>query len=118
MRVQRNLDRAHHADGILTVLLIEELLFADTDSVLAAAGATHRQRSCDQAIGQALGLVELRLAFRVDRKDEVKVAVAGVANQRADKRRTREICFRFRDAVRQTRYRHARIRRPSACAGP
>ena len=83
------------------MLGFKELDLANANAVLSGAGAAHGQRSGDEAIGEMLRRGHLFWRLWIDRHDQMEVAVADVAHERADERRVGEVRFRFTDAVRQ-----------------
>src|SRR5579862_2838744 len=58
-RIERRLDRAHRVERRLAVLGLQIFHLALTDTMLAGAGAAHRQCAVDQAFEQILGALDL-----------------------------------------------------------
>ena len=73
----------------------EELHLAQSDAVLAGAGAVHGQRAHDQAIVQALGFLEFLRIVAVDQEAQMEIAVADVADQRRDQETLLQILLGF-----------------------
>ena len=81
-RIVGALDARHQFDRVGAMLLDEEVHLVQADAVLAGAGAVDGERARDDALVQALGLLELVRLCRVGEDRAVEVAVADVAEDR------------------------------------
>jgi hypothetical protein len=99
------------------VLALEALDLAHADAVLAGAGAAHGDRPVDQPGVGGLGTLELVRIVRVEQEEQVKVAVADMADERCQQPCLFDVGLGLDDALGQSRDRHADIRRPAAAAG-
>ncbi len=79
MWVHGLLDRAHHLDACSAEFRLKIIAFANTDAVLAGAGAAHGQSALDQTRTDVFHLLHFSGIVRVDEQRTVKIAVADVA---------------------------------------
>ena len=108
LRIERALDHAHALDGVAE-LVDQELLLAEADAVLAGARAVRGERAPDKPGVDPLDFLHILGPVRVDREDDVKIAVADVADNGRRHARSREVAPRSRDAFREAGNRHADV---------
>ena len=90
-------------------LEVFHLLLAD--AMLAGAGALHGERPLDQAVDEGLAGRDFRRIVHVHERLDMEIAVAHMADDRGDEPGRLDIPFRFVDAFRKARDRHADIGR-------
>src|SRR5271167_5222507 len=79
--VDRLLDCAHDAHR-LAMLGEQEINFAAADAVLTGARAVKRQRPMYHSFVESFGLLHFSRIAWIEHKGDVKIAVAGMANDR------------------------------------
>src|SRR6187401_373948 len=99
LRIQRGLQRPHHRHRVLAVFVEQVLLLAETDAVLAGAGAAEPERPLHQPRVQRLHLRHLRRIGGIENEVQVEVAVAGVADERRIGARGRQVALGLDDAL-------------------
>src|SRR5688572_33328351 len=77
------------------MLRMQVFQLADANTVLAAASTAEFHRPLDQPFAEARDGLELMAIIGVEHDDEVKVAVAGVADQRCDDVCRRDVGLRL-----------------------
>src|SRR5208282_379456 len=82
-RIERPLDSAHEVDS-LAVLVCQHVELMPADAVLSGAGAAHGDRPQAHPARERLGPPSLRLVVGIEEHDQMKVAVADVADDRCD----------------------------------
>ena len=81
------------------MLGLEVFQLAEADAVLAAAGAVEFQRALDETLADARHGGELLLIIWIQHDDQVKIAVAGVTDERRDDVCLLQILLRLEDAL-------------------
>ena len=84
------------------MLGLEVRHLSDADSVFAADRSAHCESARDQPRVHGFGLVQLSRIVRVHREDEMKVAIAHMANQRREDAGLLHVGPRFQHALSQT----------------
>src|ERR1035437_2717117 len=116
VRIERALDRAHDVQRG-AMLGLEELHLAVADAVLAGAGAPHRERPHDHPLVEPARFLELGGRGGIQHVDQMKVAVARVADERDGKGRAGVVARGLENAVPEARDRYADVGRPRTRAG-
>ena len=83
--IERLLDLTHDADR-LAVFGGEEFHFAEADAVFSGTSAVHRQGAMNQALVKSLGFCEFLRVVAIDKKPEMKIPVADMADQWGDQK--------------------------------
>src|SRR5438105_7501577 len=109
--IERAFDRLHHLEP-LAMLRLEVRHLADADAMLTADRPAHRERACDEPGVDLLRLLQLRSVTWRQRKDEMKVAIADVADERREDAGPLHVSPCLEHALREPRDRNAHIRRP------
>ncbi len=110
VRIHGRLNGPHQRNRLFPEFELQEFLFAQPDTMLAGAGATHTDCPLHHSLTQLLYQFIFCRNIRIDKKDIVKVSVADMSKQkRCYVGTSLDIVAGLADAVRQTRNRHTDI---------
>src|SRR5262245_63335328 len=82
LRIAGALDRAHDRKRSRAVFGYQILHFPLPDPMLAGAGPVHRKRALDQPLRESFGAPYLVGVVHIDKKRQMKIAVANVGDDR------------------------------------
>jgi hypothetical protein len=91
------------------VLVIQILHFSVTDSVLAGTGSAHGKSALHGLLRKSVRFLKLRRVVGIENAQDMKVAIAHMADNRQRKRNFSKIILGFGNAFRQTRNAPARV---------
>src|SRR5215468_362831 len=109
VRIERQLERAHHRERRLAVLGGEVFHLPLANPVLAGTGSFHGQRAIDQAVQQAVGTRDLVTVVHIDQQRQVEVAIADMTEDRRDQVGLGDVALGRGDAFGEPRDRHAYV---------
>ncbi len=100
-RIERSLDARHQFQRVVAVFLAQKLHLVHAHTVLAGAGAVHRQSARNDALVQPLGFGQFLGFRRVGQNRAVEVAIADMAEDRRRQERLLRVANRFGNALGQ-----------------
>ena len=106
-----------HQGMAFAMFLFQIVNLAHADTVLAGAGALHRQRPIHQTLIEGLGFFGLGPVVGANRDHQMKIAIADMPEHRDRHRGARDVLGGLQHAFGQARDRHADIGGDGATAG-